>query len=537
VRRLVLTLVALASLFALRAPAAWAHPLGNFTVSTAAHLTVTESEVVIEYAIDMAEIPTLQLQEQINRGDGHAAIDAIKGLYGPALRKGLVLEIDGRRVPVTLDDFRAGFTAGEAALDVLRIDASFSTDLASPYARLRFEDRNFRDRIGWREVTLDAASGQGISRSSAPRESISRGLRAYPSDLLSSPPRVTGATATLDPGAATTSGKVSAEVDSSPAESLFGGTFASLIERDLSPGLIVSGLLLAIGFGAVHALGPGHGKTVMAAYLVGAEGRARQAMIVGIAVSLMHTVAVVVLGLITLWASSVFAPESVYPWLSLVSGLVVVGLGTWLLRARLRVRRSSTAQGSYGHHYSHAHTPSPDPARAALHRPALAYAGVKSVGAVPQARRHHSHLHDDRSHDHAYRGDAPAAEHARAHALGLEHSHGDLPEGVRLLSWKALGAIAISGGLLPSPTAVVVLLGAVALHRVAFGIALVAAFSFGLAAALTIVGLVVLKARDALRRRERSRLSTALPVVSAGAILILGMILTTQAAISLPLWA
>ncbi|MGI8408110.1 MAG: hypothetical protein ACR2L3_06335, partial [Actinomycetota bacterium] len=146
---------------------------------------------------------------------------------------------------------------------------------------------------------------------------------------------------------------------------------------------------------------------------------------------------------------------------------------------------------------------------------------------------HGDHAHGDHAHgDHAH-GTGKVAAHARAHALGLDHSHGELPAGVPLLSWRGLGAIAVSGGLLPSPSALVVLLGAVALNRVAFGIALVAAFSIGLAAALTIVGILVLKARDYAARRRGGRVGQMLPILSAAAILVVGVVLTTQAAMNL----
>jgi ABC-type nickel/cobalt efflux system permease component RcnA len=192
-----------------------------------------------------------------------------------------------------------------------------------------------------------------------------------------------------------------------------------------------------------------------------------------------------------LWASNVFAPEAVYPWLALASGAVVLGLGLWLLRART-ARRRPTGHDHDGHE-----------------------------------QHHHDGDHEHHHNDHAG--------HARAHALGLDHDHGHLPAGVSLTSWKGLGAIAISGGLLPSPTALVVLLGAVAIHRVAFGVVLVGAFSVGLAAALTGVGLLVLKTKDVLNRRSHGRLAHLLPVMSAGAIVCAGLFLTGQAVANLPL--
>jgi ABC-type nickel/cobalt efflux system permease component RcnA len=195
----------------------------------------------------------------------------------------------------------------------------------------------------------------------------------------------------------------------------------------------------------------------------------------------MHTASVVALGLAILGASKVFAPEVVFPWLSLVSALVVLALGTYLLRARLRARSRARAPG----HLEHAHT--------------------HGDGDVHE---HHEHEHGH-SHDHGH-SHAPAA-------------------GIAPTSWKGLGVIALSGGLLPSPSALIVLLAAVALHRIAFGLLLVGVFSIGLASALTIVGILVIKARSYATRRWGESLTNALPIFSAAAILLIGVFLTAGA--------
>jgi ABC-type nickel/cobalt efflux system permease component RcnA len=244
------------------------------------------------------------------------------------------------------------------------------------------------------------------------------------------------------------------------------------VERDPSAAFTGFAILVALLSGALHALGPGHGKTVMAAYLVGTAGRARHAIAVGAAVSLMHTASVIGLCLVTLWAQNLFAPEAVYPWLSLISGVVVLGLGGYLLATRLRPRRA-------GHGHTHSH-------------------------------EHHGHTH----------GAGDAHSHGPA-----DHTHGHSP-----VSWRGLGALALSGGLLPSPAALVLLLGAVALGRVAFGLLLVLSFSVGLATALTLIGILVLRARDFAARRFGRRAAATLPVLSAGAILAMGLFLTTRAA-------
>jgi ABC-type nickel/cobalt efflux system permease component RcnA len=245
-----------------------------------------------------------------------------------------------------------------------------------------------------------------------------------------------------------------------------------LIEHDVSPVFFVLAFGLSLAAGALHALGPGHGKSIMAAYLVGTEGRVRHALAVGTAVSLMHTASVVALGLVILGASQVFTPEVVFPWLSLASGLVVVGLGGWLLRTRTRWSGHEDLVRAEGHHDDHSH-------------------------------HHHAH------------------EHA--------HHHHGLSPGIAPTSWKGLGVIALSGGLLPSPSALVVLLGAVALHRVLLGLVLVGVFSVGLAACLSAVGILVIRVRSYASRRLGERVTAVFPVVSAGAILGIGVILTAGA--------
>lgn len=450
------------------APTAFAHPLGNFTVNTFSGIEIDGTKVTVDYAVDMAEIPTLQLKQDLDDASGSMA-GAIESRFATELPAGVALEADGKEVELSLESIAARFRTGQGGLDILRIDVVLSGDLPSDRLDLDYRDTNFGERVGWREIVISAPGGRGIADSSVPSESISNGLRDYPTGLLSDAPRVTEASARLEPGAVSEV-RADGSVPTPGSIDVLSERLASLIDGDYSIAFVLFALLMAAGAGALHAIGPGHGKTVMAAYLVGAGGRARQAVVVGMAVSLMHTFSVVVLGLVTLWASSTFAPESVYPWLSFASGVLVLGLGTWLLRTRIRAR---------------------------IHE-----------------RREHGHRH---SHPHSH-----------------DHDHATLPPDVALLSWRGLGAIAVSGGLLPSPAALIVLLGAVAIHRVAFGIALVAAFSVGLAAALTLVGLLVLKARDVVGRKG-GRMTRVLPVLSAAAIALVGAVLTTQAVVNLPI--
>jgi nickel/cobalt transporter (NicO) family protein len=485
--RLVLVAVLLYLWMLAVAGPAHAHPLGNFSVNRFAAVEVGLDRVGLRYVVDLAEVPTFQEMDVIDadgdEGASAAELDAYARDLGARLRRGLRLEIDGDVANLAPAGATAALRSGQAGLDVLRVELRYSSPLAHEEASIRFTDSNYSDRIGWREVVAYGVGGQGIAESSVPSDSSSEELRSYPEDLLSSPLRVGAAFIEADPNAPALVGPQGSSGGRELAPfGRIGESLSALLGRQASPLLIATALSLALGAGALHALGPGHGKTIMAAYLVGAGGRVRHALSVGVAVSLMHTASVVALGLVTLGASSLFPPESVFPWLSLVSGVIVLGLGAWLLQRRLRSRASSLSD--IHHHHSQGHE------------------GHSHLGLGGDDRHGHPHDH-----------------------------HRPQPEG-SLLSWKGLGAIAISGGLLPSPTALVVLLGAVALHKVALGVAMVGAFSVGLAAALTGVGVLVLKARDAAERRFGKGMGASLGVASAMAILLLGGVLTTKAVLS-----
>jgi nickel/cobalt transporter (NicO) family protein len=468
-----------------------AHPLGNFTVNRFSALEFTEDAAVVHYVVDMAEIPTYQelsrLDPSHRERPSAGELQRYADLLGTRVAAGVRLTADGRNLALSPASTTAALRAGQGGLKVLRIEIRLRAALPSPDATVHYADSNFEGRIGWKEIVAFGSGGQGLASSSVPTTSVSDALRAYPKDMLTSPLDVTQATVRLQPGAAssTTKGAGGLTVGSPGA---IGGSlaaeFARLIEHDLSPLFLLAALLLALAAGALHALGPGHGKSIMAAYLVGNEGKIRQAVVVGVAVSLMHTASVVALGLAILGASKVFAPEVVFPWLSLISALVVLALGTYLLRSRLRARARPTA-GSYEEH-SHTHEDG-------------------------HVHEHHEHAHHEHGHSH-------------------EHGHTHAPSpGIAPTSWKGLGVIALSGGLLPSPSALIVLLAAVALHRIAFGLLLVGVFSIGLATALTIVGILVIKARTYATRRWGESLTNALPIFSAAAILLIGMFLTAGA--------
>jgi len=278
-----------------------------------------------------------------------------------------------------------------------------------------------------------------------------------------------------------------------------GGTLSGFIQRgELSFGFLLIALAVAAGLGAVHALSPGHGKAMVAAYLIGSKGRIRDAILLGGVVTFTHVISVVILGALALALTGYVAPEELYPWLGFASGCLVFVIGYWLVASR--------ALG-LGHSHSHAH----------IH---TAHSPANAVGESHE--HHHNHEHGD-SHGHE-RSNVNDHEHGHSHDHEHSHEHSHVPTG-QVTLWSLL-SLGISGGMVPCPSALVVLLAAVAMHRIAFGLILILAFSVGLAAVLILIGVLAVTAtRFMTRAAGEGRWVRALPVVSAGVIMLVGILL------------
>jgi nickel/cobalt exporter len=272
------------------------------------------------------------------------------------------------------------------------------------------------------------------------------------------------------------------------------GFLVRLLSNDhLGAGLIALGIAIAFGLGALHAAEPGHGKTIVAAYLVGSRGTMGHAAFLGAMVTFTHTISVFALGIATLVFSKYFVPEKTIHVLETLSGLSIVVIGAWLFYGRLKGLKAS-GDHHHGHHHDH-------------------------------GQHHHDLQEHGHSHDHAH-------EHAHGHDHPHDHSHGPnshshVPEGkVTLGSLIALGA---SGGLVPCPSALVLLLFAISVGRVGLGLLLLAAFSLGLACVLMAIGMFVLYAKSWLpdpSKAARHPLFKLVPVLSAAVIMCLGLALT-----------
>ena len=475
---------------------ALAHPLGNYTINTGAGLHFQPGQVRIEYVVDMAEIPVAQLTATIDtNGDG--TLSEVEGTvwartFAPTLLPALSLRVNGEPVALHTGAISMVFRPGQAGLPTARVLAQFIGTTSATGGPFTFSDGNYADRAtGWREVTAVGESGFALTGATVPVTSPSNHMLSYPQDLLSSPLRVMTASGTLAPGAGAAPAAL-LRASSRPGQVTSarpltdGGPFAGLVLRH-GIGLVLLAFLLAVALGAWHAMLPGHGKTLMAAYMVGSGAKVRQAVAVGGAVAIMHTASVVGLGLLVLGLQQTFRPETLYPWLGLLSGLTALALGAYLLTSRLS-----------------------------------SWSSVRHA----QATVDHDHQHEHQ-HEQEHEG---ALEHAHG---GVPHSH-MIPDGVSLTSRKGLFALALAGGIVPAPSALLVLLSAVSAHRTLYGLALILAFSLGLAAALILMGLGAITAREAVARRLSSTIGRLVPVLSAAAIVGVGLFFTLRSIGQLP---
>ncbi|MDP9352351.1 MAG: sulfite exporter TauE/SafE family protein [Chloroflexota bacterium] len=512
-RRLLLSslMLALAVLGLLPLGQAQAHPLGNFTINHYSALEFSEGSVRILYVLDFAEIPTLQQMKQLDTDGDGALSGAEASAYLEAnlsgLVEGLQLEVAGTALPLRINDRSAAFVPGQGGLPTLRIEANLVADLPDSWNQGSsagyYTDSNYEDRLGWREIVVRGGRGVAVEGSSVPAVGVSKELRTYPQDSLSSPLDRREATFTLVPsreaGTGGTAGQAAENIQTNNTGGKATDRVAALVSVErMTPSLILLSLLAALFWGATHALTPGHGKAVVAAYLVGARGTARHAAFLGLTVTVTHTIGVFALGLVTLYLSRYILPEVLYPWLNVLSGLLVVLIGITLFSRRLRV-----ALGRSGTHEGHSH----------------------------HAHEHHDHEHAH-SHDHGedtHSHDGHEHMHAHGHAHTHDgHTHTHLPPGAdgSRVTWRSLLALGVSGGLVPCPSALVLLLSAISLDRLEFGMVLVVAFSIGLAVVLTGIGLLMVYARRLFERFSfEARMPRFLPVASAMAISLAGVLI------------
>ena len=480
------------------AVSAFAHPLGNFSINQFSRIEVETSNIKIRSVLDLAEIPTFQAKSEIDAdGDGvysQTELDAYAEKITPAYLSNLSLTVDGK--PLELREVSKTATTVEAGgnLPTLIVKWDLIADLTATGTvnKINFENKNYAGRIGWNEIVVNHTSDVNVFDSTAYGSAITDELSAFPQDSINAPLAERTAEFSIISGAV--------PADAKPLKNRDGHITTAVVEKDqlsklidleLTPEIIAFALLLAFGLGAMHAMSPGHGKAVVGAYLVGSRGTPKHAIFLGLTVTITHTLGVFALGLITLFASSYILPETLMPFLGFISGLMVFFIGATMFKERLFTALGWQKASAHGHDHGHSHG---------------------------------EHTHDDEHHDHDHPHD-----HDHAHD-GLSHTHGGSththlpPENV---TWKNLLALGISGGLLPCPSALVLLLAAISANKIGFGLVLTIFFSFGLAATLTVVGLIFLYVGKAFggTKMAESRIMKALPVFSSFVIACVGAVI------------
>ena len=468
--------------------------MGNFSVSHYSRIVVGSKGASVRYVLDLAEIPTFELLQQWNltQTSAHHELQQRTMAQMRQWIRNLLVKVDGKPVVPQLEETEFVMADGAGNMPVMRISARLR--IPAEAGKLEYEDRNFPDRAGWKEIVV----GSGEDRS--------QGLTAYPQDSQVSPPQDLRAsvklmsntaapvqpksveTAVAEAPAAPVPVTASAQPGTNAPGMVVRGDYLSQLlgSKELTWSMILLGIVVAFGLGAMHAFSPGHGKTMVAAYLVGARGTWKHAVFLGGMVTFTHTISVFALGFVTLFLSRYILPEKLEPILGVISGITIIWVGAMLLYKR--------AQKLSGHSHDH---------------------------------HHHDHAHD---HDH---GDAHDHHHDHGHAHDHEHHHGPgghthVPEGeVTMGSLIALGA---SGGLVPCPSGLVILLSSIALGRVGIGITWLIGFSAGLAVVLTAIGVLVVYAKDLLPKTQsamRSPVFRLLPVASAALVIVIGILMTS----------
>jgi len=392
-------------------------------------------------------------------------------------------------------------------LPILRVEAHLLADLPKDWEDKGagyYADGNYEDHLGWREIVVQGGQGVAIKDSTVPSNGVSDELRKYPNDMLSSPLDVREAKFELVPGEGSVAdgavGQAAQSLSTSNYSLKTNGFIGRLYARlnslisftSPSPIVILISLLAALLWGAVHAFTPGHGKTVVAAYLIGDRGTARHAAFLGLTVTLTHTLGVFALGGVAIYLARYIVPEVLFPWLGVVSGVLVIMIGLSLLFSRSR----STFGASSGK-ARHVHAEHADGDDTHLHS---------------HVHHGHSHSHGDHEQSHSHSG----------------HTHSHLPQGAggSKVGMRGLVALGVSGGLVPCPAALVLLLSAISLGRLGFGMVLVVAFSVGLAIVLTGIGILMIYAKRLFDRFSfEARVPRLLPVASALVISLAGVVI------------
>ena len=475
-----------------------AHPLGNFTINHLTKLSFAADRARLRYVLDMAEIPTYQTLREVSP-EGKLStpkLEAWGRTEAATLLARLQLTVGGTNVPLMLDAVRTRTRPGAGGLPTLYLVLDAHAALPATHAVSRsiaYRDGTFDGRLGWHDVIV------------APATEPTRELTLYPNALLGSPRSTTSVSVALARNGRTMvragdSGGTASTASAPAPSAVRSNQLSDMLAKGTSDWtFVLLTFAVAIALGALHALEPGHGKTLLAVSLVGARATVKQAAILAGALTFAHTVGVLALGVAINLFKGAFVPETIYPWITLLSGVTIAVIGARAVQKQILARQPLAHAHAHGHMATHDHD--------------------------------HDHVH----HPHAD-SDGPIHTHDGVHAHGLDHVHDDLAHarshaipGTAPLTFGGTVWAAMSGGVAPCPAALVVLLAALALNEVAYGIFVIVAFSFGLAATLTGLGIAVVRGASWLQRRPAfDRFVRVGPLLSAVVISTIGAIMVGQ---------
>jgi ABC-type nickel/cobalt efflux system permease component RcnA len=571
-KRVRIAIVAALLLLPFGATAVLAHPLGNFTINHHTGIRVEPARVLLDVVIDEAEIPAFQATLQVDRnGDGSlsaAELDAARAPECETVAKGLTLQVADATARLRLIDAGLTFPPGNGGLSTMRLVCTLEAPLAQPLTAgttISFRDDFEPSRLGWREITVVGDRVTTVDPG-VPSSSDTGRLTSYPTGLTGAPD-IRNVTFTVSPGGPAlaafsvpdaspvgpielplpgeAAGPAVAEVPvanpvSAGAGSSTAGTGTQsavpggegpipeiLRSSPITPAIALIALFTAALLGAGHAVTPGHGKTLMAAYLVGTRGTPRHAVGLGLAVSVSHTAGILALAVVVVGAAGILPPDLVARIAPLIAAVTILAIGGWMLITELRRglaarRRIALEAGEHDHAHGHSHDDE---------------AGDHNHRAGDHAHPHlnaHAHAHEDEdphSHDRPVTAHNDELEHSHA---GIRHRH--VPPAGATISWRSLFVLGLAGGLIPSTNALLILLATIASGRPAWGVVLVVAFGLGMAGVMTGVGIGFVYARGWLERvSTRTRVAGAMrfvPVAAAVLVLFVGIGLTSQAIVT-----
>ena len=507
--------------------------MGNFSVNHYSKLYLRKTGTELTYVMDLAEIPSFQLMGQwnIERQDHGQLADRAQSQAKEWLNS-VVLEQNGQRIPFQIKSVTPIASEGAAGMPVLRI--LIHAEAASQPGEFTYTDGNFPGRAGWKEIVVDHDPTVVLRNSSRSNEDVSKGLTYYPTDPSVTPPQDLEARVEWSPVTPATKSQTSpikrdlaavaalgapkpppaesfSQQQPDGAGSVSRGDFLSrmLQRKEIGMGTILLGILAAFGLGALHAMSPGHGKTIVAAYLVGSRGTLKHAALLGFVVTFTHTFIVFLLGLGMLFFQRYTVPEKIFPILGSISGMSIVAIGVMLLYQRAKALLDSGAGPSHSHAgYFHAHESGegvgPVQTRIGQLRAAESPEIVGATGPDRSGEFVHSHG-------------------------GSTHSH--MIEGK--ITPGCLIALGISGGLVPCPSALILMLSAIALGHAGLGLILLVGFSAGLAIVLMAFGILAVYARHMLPNSEehvKAPLFRLIPIFSSVVVICLGLIMTAVSA-------